>query len=145
MDVRVNAQSQVYRLRERLTEAAVSHGAAVRADLRNIRVTSVVGSADALAFFCNMEPVAVRQQLASGDGGPLPHGMELGGLTVPGGGVYDILNALVSSNGDLRVVVDGASQVVPVAKPEPVAAAPTASPAAPPALFEFATASDSRD
>ena len=39
-------------------------------------------------------------------------GIELGGLHVSNGGVYDIFNAHVSSNGDLRVVVDKASQVV---------------------------------
>jgi hypothetical protein len=134
MEVRVNAQSQVYRLRERLTEAAVSHGAAVRADLRNVRVTSVPGTPDGLVFFCNMEPIRVRELLAYGDGGPLPHGIELGGLNVPNGGVYDIFNAHVSSNGDLRVTVDSAAQVVAVAKPEPAAAPVAAAP------FDFAAA-----
>lgn len=118
MQARVNAQSQAHRLHERLGEAAVSHGASVRADLRSVRVTALVGTSDGLAFFCNMEPVRVREVLSRGDGGPLPQGVELAGLEVPAAGLYDILNAHVSSNGELRVVVDAASRV------EAVAAAP---------------------
>lgn len=122
MQVHVTAQSQPHRLRERLSEAAVSHGAALRADLHNVRVTALVGSSDAVAFFCTMEPVQVRELYARGDGGPLPTGVELGGLEVPGPGVYNILNAHVSSNGNLRVVVDEASQVVAARRAEPTPA-----------------------
>jgi len=37
------------------------------------------------------------------------------GLMVPSSGTYDLLNALVQSNGDLRVIVDQATRVVPSA------------------------------
>jgi len=40
----------------------------------------------------------------------------LEGLGVSSSGTYDILNALVSSNGNLRVVVDDKTRVVPAAK-----------------------------
>lgn len=116
MQVRVTAQSQPHRLRERLEEVAVSHGAELRADLRNVRVTALAGASDGVVFFCNMEPVRVREALAPGDGRPLPQGVQLGGLRVPVSGVYDILNAHISSNGELRVLVDGASQVSAVVR-----------------------------
>jgi hypothetical protein len=41
-------------------------------------------------------------------------------LKEPGGstaGTYDLLNALIQSNGDLRVIVDQATRVVPAAEP----------------------------
>ena len=116
MQVRVTAQSQTHRLRERLETAAVSHGAEIRADLRNVRVTALAGVPDGLAFFCNMEPIRVQTLLACGDGGPLPRDVEVSGLDVPESGIYDILNAHVSSNGALRVIVDAASRIVPASR-----------------------------
>jgi hypothetical protein len=35
----------------------------------------------------------------------------LAGLRVPGEGTYDLLNVLIRSNGDLRLIVDEASRV----------------------------------
>jgi hypothetical protein len=122
MQVRVTAQSQPHRMRERLEEVAVSHGQEIRTDVRNVRVTVPVGSAEGVAFFCNMAPLRVREILAPGDGGPLPAGLDVAGLEVPYAGVYDILNARVSSNGAMKVVLDDSSRVV-VASPPPGLAA----------------------
>jgi hypothetical protein len=36
------------------------------------------------------------------------------GLEVASGGSYDLLNVLVESNGNLRLIVDDATRVVPV-------------------------------
>jgi hypothetical protein len=63
-------------------------------------------------FFCTMGPIQVHEVLAPGDGGPLPDEVVLEGLVVPEPGTYDILNALVHSNGDLRVRADSATRVV---------------------------------
>jgi hypothetical protein len=114
MQVRVTAQSQPHRLRERLEEVAVSHGEEIRADVRNVRVTASAGAPEGVgvAFFCNMAPLSVRQVLTRGDGGPLPAELDLTGLEVPYAGVYDILNVRLSSNGAMRVVVDDSSRVV---------------------------------
>ena len=90
MQVRVTAQSQTHRLRERLEAAAVSHGAELRADLPNVRVTALAGAPDGLAFFCNMEPIRVHSLLASGDGEPLPRDVEVRGLEVPASGIEAI-------------------------------------------------------
>jgi hypothetical protein len=60
--------------------------------------------------------IRVREILNRGDDRPLPTAVTLEGLEVPTPGTYDILNALVSSNGHLRLVVDGATSVVRVAE-----------------------------
>ncbi len=120
MQPRVMAYSQTYRLRERMAEAAIGHGQEVRADLPGIRVTAEMAdwrsapepSVGAI-FFCTMGSIRVREVLALGDGRPLPIEVVLEGLVVPGPGTYDILNALVHSNGSLQVRVDSATQVVP--------------------------------
>jgi len=65
-----------------------------------------------IVFFCTMGSITVRDVLAPGDARPLPHEVVLEGLAVPEPGTYDILNALVHSNGALRVRVDSATRVV---------------------------------
>jgi hypothetical protein len=47
-----------------------------------------------------------------GDDQPLPNTVILDGLKVTESGVYDIMNALVRSNGDIRVFVDEKTKVV---------------------------------
>jgi hypothetical protein len=120
MEPRVFAHSQTYRLRERMSDAEIRHGQEVRADLPGIRVTAALEGwrtpADSnigAIFFCTMGPIRIREVLNQGDGDPLPSEVILDGLAVPGPGTYDILNALVHSNGSLRVEVDSATQVVP--------------------------------
>jgi hypothetical protein len=116
MEPRVMAHSQTYRLRERMTEAAIGHGQEVRADLTGIRVTADWRNAPdpnvGAIFFCTMGSIRVREVLAPGDGRSLPSEVVLEGLIVPEPGTYDILNAVVHSNGALRVQVDSATQVV---------------------------------
>ena len=116
MEARVTAQSQSYRLRERMQEAKVSHGQEIRADLPNVRVLALAGGTEAQTLFCNMGPIRVREVLNRGDDRPLPAAVTLEGLEVPTSGTYDILNALVCCNGDLRLVVDGATRVVRAAE-----------------------------
>ena len=120
MEPRVMAHSQTHRLRERMAEAAIGHGQEVRADLPGIRVTAQIADWRSapdpkvgVIFFCTMGSIRVREVLALGDGRPLPIEVVLEGLVVPGPGTYDILNALVHSNGSLQVRVDSATQVVP--------------------------------
>ena len=120
MEARVSAYSQTDRLRERMAQAEVRHGQEIRADLPGIRVTAMsrnwftgrpTGNAE--IFFCAMGPVRVREVKAAGDGAPLPSKVVVQGLEVTGEGTYDLIDALVQSNGDLRVIVDDATQVVP--------------------------------
>ena len=79
-------------------------------------VLALAGVAEVQALFCNMGPIRVREVLNRGDDRPLPAAVTLEGLEVPTSGTYDILNALVCCNGDLRLVVDGATRVVRAAE-----------------------------
>jgi hypothetical protein len=113
------AHSQTYRLRERMAEATIRHGQEVRADLPGIRVMAHMADWRSapeprvgIVFFCTMGSIRVREVLEPGDGRPLPHQVILEGLAVPEPGTYDVLNALVHSNGSLRVRVDSATRVV---------------------------------
>jgi hypothetical protein len=120
MEPRVFAHSQTYRLRERMSEADIRHGQEVRADLPGIRVSAAAEgwriSSDSnigAIFFCTMGPIRIREVMTQGDGDPLPTEVVLDGLAVPGPGTYDILNAIVHSNGRLLVRVDAQTEVVP--------------------------------
>ena len=123
MEPRVFAHSQSYRLRERMSDAQIKHGQEIRADLTGIRVmaavdgwrTPAVSSDIGAIFFCTMGPIRIREVLSEGDTDPLPREVLLDGLAVPGPGTYDILNALVHSNGSLLVRVDANTQIVPQA------------------------------
>jgi hypothetical protein len=115
MEAGVTLQSQSFRLRERMEEANVSHGQEIRADLPNIRVLALAGGGEGQALFCTMGPIRVREILNRGDDRPLPTDVTLEGLRVSSSGTYDILNALVRSNGNLRLVVDDKTRVVPAA------------------------------
>jgi hypothetical protein len=106
-----------------MTEAEIRHGQEVRADLPGIRVTAEApgwrGAPEpqrGVIFFCTMGAIRVREVLASGDGQPLPSEVIVEGLVVPEPGTYDILNALVHSNGALRLQVDSATRIVPRAR-----------------------------
>jgi hypothetical protein len=122
MEARVTAYSQSHRLRERMVEADVHHGEEIRADVRGVRVQ--LASPEWFArretikgdvFFCTMGPVEVRRVSIGGDGGPLPDRTILEGLRVPAEGTYDLINVLIRSNGDLRLIMDEVSRVEPVA------------------------------
>jgi hypothetical protein len=120
MEAHVTAYSQTHRLRERMAQAEVRHGQEIRADLPGIRVTAVgrnwlTGRPNGKGevFFCTMGPIRVRETTTPGDGGPLPQNVVVQGLDVPIDGTYDLIDVLVQSNGDLRLIVDGASRVVP--------------------------------
>jgi len=121
MEARVTAHSQASRLRERMAQAKVEHGQEIRADLPGIGVTAMAhdwftaryqGKGE--VYFCTMGPIGVRKVTVPGDGGPLPCEVVVEGLEVASGGSYDLLNVLVQSNGDLRLIVDHATRVVPV-------------------------------
>jgi hypothetical protein len=121
MEARVTAYSQADRLRERMEQAEVRHGQEIRADLPGIRVTAMTRhwftgrpTGKGEVFFCTMGPIRLRETTAVGDGGRLPNNVVVQGLEVPGDGTYDLIDVLVQSNGDLRVIVDSATRVIPV-------------------------------
>ena len=120
MEVRVTGYSQVERLRERIEQAEVRHGQELRADLPGIRVIAMArdwftagAKRKGEVLFCTMGPIRVREVTSPGDELPLPTKVVVEGLVVPGEGTYDVLDALVQSNGDLRLIMDDATRVVP--------------------------------
>jgi hypothetical protein len=124
MQARVTSYSQSDRLRERMAQAEVRHGQEIRADLPGIRVEAMgrtwfsgKPSRHGVVFFCTMGPITIRETTTPGDGAPLPSNVILEGLEIPAEGIYDLKDVLVQSNGDLRVIIDGASRVEPVARP----------------------------
>lgn len=125
MEAHVTAQSQTYRLHERAKEADLRHGQDVRADVPRVRVRatsettgwfgrrSAGATGRAEVFFCNMGRLRVREVLNTGDDAPLPTNVVVENLVVPESGMYDLVNVLVRSNGDLRLIVDENTQIVP--------------------------------
>jgi hypothetical protein len=121
METRVTAHSQAYRLRERMEQAEIKHGQEIRADLPGVGVVAMArdwftgrNRGKGQVFFCTMGPIRVREVMVPGDRGPLPYDVVVEGLEVATAGSYDLLNVLVQSNGNLRLVVDDATRVVPV-------------------------------
>lgn len=119
MEPRVMAYSQAYRFRERMAEAAIGHGQEVRADLTGLRVTAEVADwrsapdpTRGVIFFCTMGEIRVREVIAPGDEKPLPTEVVLEGLTVPEPGTYDLMDAVVHSNGVLRIMTDARTRLV---------------------------------
>jgi hypothetical protein len=93
-----------------MEEARIQHGQEVRVDLPNVRVAATAAGRNEV-FFCNMGPIRVKQVFAAGDAQPLPANVLLDGLDFPAAGSFDIVDALISSNGDIRIYADGRTKV----------------------------------
>ena len=149
MEAQVTAQSQPYRLRQEAQQANVRHGQEIRADIPNVRVSVTAdrtpvragrfdwfgrgmpgreesssstthAASPAEVFFCNIGRLRVRELLAgAGDDAPLPSTVVVDGLEVPAPGYYDLVNVVVRTNGDLRVIVDADSRLEPVGATRP--------------------------
>ena len=96
----------------RVHELAKAHDMSSKDVLDKLRAAGLTVKAPASA-------VDVDQATAAIEGRPLPTNVIVEGLVVPSSGTYDILNALVQSNGDLRLIVDEGTRVVPVVKMPP--------------------------
>jgi hypothetical protein len=118
MEAHVTAQSQSFRLVERMADAKVHHGQEVRADLVGVRVLSFADGSPAQVRFCEMGPIRVLQILAAGDDRPLPADVVVDGLNVGTAGMYDVLNARLSSNGVIRLIVDDQTSIRGVVWPQ---------------------------
>lgn len=107
----VASVSQTDRLRAAMSASAITHGQTVRADIERVEVSSKA-YAKALAYFCGIHGVKVRETVEKGDGGPLPTEVAVTGLDVDHEGIFDIKNALISSNGRIQVALDDRSRVL---------------------------------
>ncbi len=116
----VNAASQSEVLRSRMTKENMTHGQTVRADIPNVRVgepsAEMFGiiSGKSSVFFCNIGSFKIRERLTDGDGGTLPDQVVLRGLSVETAGLFNLENALVTSNGVITVTVDEKTRAVRV-------------------------------
>jgi hypothetical protein len=106
-----------------MVEAQIGHGQEVRVDLPGIRVgaaaerwRSTAEPQAGVIFFCTMGAIKIHEVIALGDGQPLPTEVIVEGLVVPEPGTYDIFNALIHSNGALRLQVDSTTRIVPRAR-----------------------------
>jgi hypothetical protein len=108
----VGSVSQTERLVAAMNARAISHGQTVRADIEHVEVSAKM-RAEHLVHFCGLRGVKVHETIAAGDGGPLPAEVVVNGLEVEREGVYDIQNALVSSNGKIDITIDNQSKVTP--------------------------------
>src|SRR5260370_18441106 len=98
MEARITAQSQPFRLRERMEEVKVHHGQEIRVDLPNVRVTALAGGKEGQVFFCTLGPIRVREILNWGADRPLPSNVSVAGLHVPASARYHLPPALVRSH-----------------------------------------------
>lgn len=117
MEARVTAQSQTFRLVERMAEAKVQHGQEVRADLPGVRVLTFADGSQSQIRFCEMGPIRIRETIVAGDDRPLPADAVIEGLDVAAG-MYDVLNVRVSSNGVIRLTVDEQTTIHDVGSPK---------------------------
>lgn len=95
-----------------MAASAITHGQTVRADIERVEV-SAKAYARALVYFCGIHGVRVRETVQTGDGGQLPSEVAVTGLNVDQEGIYDIRNALITSNGRIQIALDDRSRVVP--------------------------------
>jgi hypothetical protein len=107
---RVGAASQTERLVAQMGGRAITHGQTVRADLAHLRISSNLEGVPML-YFCNLRDFEVREMVEPGDGLPLPVEVAVEGLEVEHDGVYDVRNALITSNGRISVRVDERTRV----------------------------------
>ena len=112
MEAHVTAASQQYRLREAIEKSDIRHEETVRADIPRVRVAAGIGVAPgATIFFCDVEPIRVRRRLSNGDDAPIPETVVMEGITFPGAGEYDLKDAIVHCNGDIRITADSKTKV----------------------------------
>jgi hypothetical protein len=124
MEAHVTDRSQGYRLEQRAREAKVRHGEEVRADIPNVRVAPAHAFSGRFGwprraetggeiFFCEIGPLHIREIVVEGDDAPLPSTVVVEGLGVPAPGRYDLVNVLVRTNGDLRLIIDAKTRLEP--------------------------------
>jgi hypothetical protein len=110
MEAHVTAASQSYKVREYVEKAEIRHGQTARVDIPNVRV-AVTADRPGEIYFCNMRPIRVKQILSPGDQGGIPTKVALDKLEFPSGGTYDIIDVLISTNGEIRISADRQTRI----------------------------------
>lgn len=109
-NARVTGASQVYRLRESLIAAGVSHNADTRVTIPSVKLM------EETVFFCEVYEVSLVRAEGLGDGTPLPMSARITGLPAGRGeqDYVDLVNARVVANGRIHLIVDRMTEIVPV-------------------------------
>ncbi len=124
---RVRNTIQPHQLQTKLTAAGVTHDQVARVDIRNIEVAPVtpdIITAVATFFgkktkradvrFCNIANVQVGPVIKGGDGAALPWKVLVKGLLrVTEPGFYNLVGALLNSNGKITLEVDEETRIEP--------------------------------
>jgi len=123
----VTPTSQVEKLKMRMSEKGITHAGELRVDIPGVSVGEAVyaegsttlekisGKAPRVSpvFFCNISELNIRKILKDGDGKPVPNQAAIHGLKVERAGRFNLINAKIFSNGEINVIVDDESKVVP--------------------------------
>jgi hypothetical protein len=102
----ITADSQHYKLKEKMEEASMKHGTTAIVNLDNIKLKYSRGwkynNLD--LFFCEMKPIEVVKITEKGDGKDIPNQLsQINGFKVEKAGVYRIENVLLTSNGTMQM------------------------------------------
>lgn len=103
-EVITTASAQPHVLREKMKEQELTHGETVTANISPVRLEGAYGKM--AMYFCPMQTLEISEKLTPGDGGDIPGGVSVQGLTVPPGckpGFYTLKNVTLSSNGVMQV------------------------------------------
>ncbi len=105
--------SQPGQLRAHMQHAGLRHGDTVRANLTTVNVVGMPNADRRVELrFCPMDSMMVTAVIEQGDGKDLPTEVTVGGLRFRSPGVYDLENAIISSNGTLQLRGDGATRII---------------------------------
>jgi hypothetical protein len=101
----VSSYSQPHVLHQRMREEKLTHGETVTANISPVRLEGSYNSM--VIYFCPMQNIEIIQKVNTGDGGSLPFGVTVEGLTIPRHfkpGLYSLKHVTLSSNGTLQVI-----------------------------------------
>lgn len=108
-EAQASKQSQCHKLRSRLEEAGFTHGESARVHLPGLALQD---SQEGLrGYFCRVGRIQVIERLEEGDGKALPEEADLRGIVFPGKGLHCLENAVVRSNGRMRIEADEKTEV----------------------------------
>lgn len=106
-EVVTTPSAQPHVLREKMKEQALSHGETVTVNISPVRLEEAFGRMH--MYFCPVQTLDILEKITPGDGGDIPDGVVVEGLTIPvdrRSGLYTLKNVKLSSNGTMQVIAD---------------------------------------